>query len=363
MGDRTPLYEKHCAAGAKIVDFGGWDMPLHYGSQLDEHHAVRKTAGCFDVSHMTVVDVSGRNATDYLRHVLANDVGRLTTDGAGLYSVMLTADGGIVDDLIAYRLVSDRYRLVVNASTRKADLEWLLDQSSGFEVSLEERADLAMLAVQGPDACDLAASCLPTGLSISAQALAPFHVTAGDKFFVARTGYTGEDGWEIICDSDHAGRLWDALMAAGVTPCGLGARDTLRLEAGLNLYGQDMDLAITPAECGLAWTVSWQDESRAFIGRRALEDQRDSGLAPAIFRGLILEGRGIMRHGQRVETVAGDGLITSGTYSPTLEKSIALARLPAGADTRCQVEIRNRLLPARVVRPPFVRNGQIRVTP
>jgi len=357
VNERTALYDRHLAAGARIVPFAGWDMPLHYGSQLTEHHAVRRGAGVFDVSHMTVVDIEGPASTDYLRSLLANDVAKLAAAGRGLYGCMLTETGGVVDDLICYRLGPDRYRLIVNAGTRDKDLAWLRARLPAPGVALRHRTDRVMLAVQGPEARERAASLLPVALREPALELAAFACVEHDGVFVSRTGYTGEDGWELVLSAAAGVDLWDRLLDAGVSPCGLGARDTLRLEAGLNLYGQDMDEEVTPLECGLAWTVAWDPPERAFIGRSALVAQRSAGVARRQ-AGLLLDEGGIMRHGQRVLTDAGEGIITSGGFSPTLERSIALARLPAAAAGPCRVEIRSSLRAARVVEPRFVREGR-----
>lgn len=353
---QTQLYDRHVAAGAKIVDFGGWAMPLHYGSQIDEHHAVRRGAGMFDVSHMTVVDIEGSESKNFLQQLFANDVGRLHP-GKGLYSCMLNESGGVIDDLIVYDLDGGRYRVVVNAATRDADLAWMEARIDGLAAGLTERAELAMLAVQGPAARELCAPLLPDGAAEAALALAPFECYETPELFVARTGYTGEDGWEIVLSADAAGPLWNKLAEAGVRPCGLGARDTLRLEAGLNLYGQDMTEATSPLESNLGWTVAWEPGNREFIGRAALEESRAAGASLQLV-GLVLEGRGVMRHGYAVQTDNGAGEITSGGFSPTLEQSVALARVPAGCSNDCSVQIRNRDVPARVVRPPFVRHGE-----
>jgi aminomethyltransferase len=360
MGNQTALFDRHVEAGARMVDFGGWDMPLHYGSQIDEHHAVRNAAGIFDVSHMTVVDVAGDDARDYLARLLANDVGKLTEPGRGLYSCMLNAAGGVVDDLIAYRTTERDYRLVVNAATRDQDLAWMQQAAGSFAVELSERPELMMLAVQGPEACALVAPLLPESVAGPALELGSFGCVDSDGLFVARTGYTGEDGWEIILDKNLGLPLWDAALAAGVRPSGLGARDTLRLEAGLNLYGQDMDQSTSPLVSGLGWTVAWDPAGRDFVGRQALEDEKSRGVAQK-FVGLVLEDRGIMRHGQRVITGAGEGAVTSGGFSPTIQCSIALARVPGAADGECEVEIRNAVRNARIVKPPFVRRGVVTV--
>ena len=360
MGKQTQLYQQHVNAGARMVDFGGWDMPLHYGSQIDEHHVVRNKAGMFDVSHMTVVDVEGVQSRDWLSRLLANDPGRLTAPGKGLYSCMLNPAGGVIDDLIVYFQGGELYRVIVNAATREADLDWMEKVAADFDISFRERSDLAMIAVQGPVARKLTAPLLPDGLGDAALRLGQFESLSAGEIFVARTGYTGEDGWEILLPEDPATNLWDALLNAGVAPCGLGARDTLRLEAGLNLYGQDMTMVTTPLESNLGWTVAWEPEERDFIGRKALEEQRTAGPVNRLV-GLVLEGRGVMRAGQRVRTRSGEGQITSGGFSPTMQCSIAMARLPVDSGDSCEVEIRNKLHPAKVVKPPFVRNGQIKL--
>ena len=359
MGLKTPLYDKHVEAGARIVDFGGWDMPLHYGSQIEEHHAVRRHAGVFDVSHMTVVDLRGEAVYSFLRGILANDVDRLREDGAALYSCMLREDGGILDDLIAYRLGDERFRLVVNAATRSKDLAWIRRHAERAGVRVSERREFAMLAVQGPNARELAARCVDSEWREQAMALAPFHALEAGEQFVARTGYTGEDGWEILIPAAEAPAAWDRLLAAGVTACGLGARDTLRLEAAMNLYGSDMDERVSPLESGLGWTVAFDPKDRAFIGREALERQRSAGSLRR-FVGLLLEDRGVLRNHQRVVVDGvGEGQITSGGYSPTIDRSIALARLPAGDYERAQVDVRGRMLNVRIVKTPFVRHGRV----
>jgi aminomethyltransferase len=360
MGEKTPLYSEHQRLDARLVDFGGWDMPLHYGSQVDEHHAVRSDAGLFDVSHMTVVDLEGPAVRDWLRKLLANDVARLQAPGKALYSCMLDEGGGVIDDLIVYFLSEQHFRMVVNAATRAKDLAWLERQAEGSGVSVRERPELAMIAVQGPNARTRAVPLLPADGRAAALELAPFSAVQLGELFVARTGYTGEDGWEIILPGGEAEAFWSALVAAGIRPCGLGARDTLRLEAGMNLYGQDMDESTSPLESALGWTVAWEPAERQFIGRAALEAQRAAGPARKLV-GLLLEDRGVLRAHQRVVTAAGDGELTSGGYSPTLGRSIGFARVPAAVNERVQVEVRDRLLAARVVRPPFVRNGKPRI--
>ena len=358
MGLRTPKHDEHVATGAKIVDFGGWDMPLHYGSQIEEHHAVRTSAGMFDVSHMLVIDLQGPGCRDFLRFLLANDVDKLKQPGKALYSCMLNPDGGVIDDLIVYFLGAEDYRLVVNAGTAEKDLAWIEELAQAFSVQVTPRRDLAMIAVQGPKAREIAAELLPENERAKALAIPPFSGQSIGDWFVARTGYTGEDGWEIMVPARDAVGTWRSLTGAGVMPCGLGARDTLRLEAGMNLYGSDMDENTSPLESGLTWTIAFEPADRDFVGRSALEKQRQSGLQWK-FVGLVLEDRGVLRNHQRV-VVEGqpDGEITSGGFSPTLGRSIALARVPAGIGDRAAVEVRNKLLAVRVVRPPFVRNGK-----
>jgi aminomethyltransferase len=361
MGLKTPLYEQHLEAGARMVDFGGWDMPLHYGSQIDEHHAVRKGVGLFDVSHMTIVDVEGDKAPGFLRYLLANDVARLKEPGKALYGCMLNPAGGVIDDLITYLRGPSRYRLVVNASTRDKDLAWIRQQADAYGVSVDERDELSMIAVQGPGARELAVSVIEEEWRGRALALPSFAALEAGALFIARTGYTGEDGFEIVVPAGHSTGLWRALVEAGAAPCGLGARDTLRLEAGLNLYGNDMDEQSSPLESGLGWTIAWEPGDRDFIGREALVELRARGDLQR-FTGLLLEGRGVLRNHQRVVVAdAGEGEITSGGFSPTLERSIALARLPAGNYDRAQVDIRGRLHDVRVVRPPFVRHGKVMI--
>ncbi len=360
MGQRTPLYDQHLALGAKMVDFGGWDMPLHYGSQVEEHHQVRRDCGVFDVSHMTVVDVAGDQASAYLQHLLANDVARLKSPGRALYSAMLNERGGVIDDLIVY-LTDWGYRLVVNASTRDKDLAWMQARAADFAVEINERPQLAMLAIQGPHARARTAELVSQARATLIQELKPFQGLAEGDWFIGRTGYTGEDGLEIILPAEQAPDFLSELVGAGIPPIGLGARDTLRLEAGLNLYGQDMTEEVSPLAANMGWTVAWEPAERDFVGRAALEQQRAEGDLPKLV-GLVLEERGVLRAHQvvRVNGV-GDGEITSGSFSPTLGKSIALARVPAGTAERAEVEIRGKWYPVRVVQPTFVRHGKVLV--
>ena len=358
MGQRTPLYDLHLALGAKTVDFGGWDMPLHYGSQVEEHHQVRSDCGVFDVSHMTVIDIDGCAATPWLQHLLANDVTRLDAPGKALYSPLLNADGGVIDDLIAYR-TEDGYRLVANAATRDKVQAWLQAHSAGFAISFKLRPELAILAIQGPQAREKVAALLSPARAALIRELRPFEGVVEGDWFIARTGYTGEDGLEIILPSARAPAFFNDLVGAGIAPSGLGARDTLRLEAGMNLYGQDIDEAHTPLTSNLGWSVAWEPASRDFIGRAGLLAEIEQGVQEKLV-GLVLEERGVLRAHQAVRVSGiGEGEITSGSFSPTLSKSIALARVPIATGERAEVEIRGKWYPVRVVKPTFVRHGKI----
>lgn len=353
---QTALNARHRQAGARLVDFAGWEMPLHYGSQVEEHHVVRRAAGVFDVSHMRVLDIDGREAEAFLRRLLANDVARIA-EGRALYSCMLDEAGGILDDLIVYR-VAGGFRIVLNAATALADVAWMQRQAADTDVDLRLRGDLCILAVQGPEAAERLPPLLPAALAAAVPALRPFTAAQAGDWFVGRTGYTGEDGFEVVLPANEVEAFWDALLAAGIRPCGLGARDTLRLEAGLNLYGQDMDASLRPAECGLGWTVHLDDTARDFIGRAALAE------APRWRQvGLVLDGRGVLRGHMPLRFANGaSGEISSGSFSPTLGRSIALARVEAGAEGDAEVLIRDQWQPLRVVHPPFVRNGVARIT-
>jgi aminomethyltransferase len=355
----TSLNAVHREMGARLVDFAGWSMPLHYGSQLEEHHRVRRDAAMFDVSHMLAIDVQGAGARDFLRKVLANDVARLREPGRALYSCMLAESGGVLDDLIVYSRAAGAFRVVVNAGTASKDTEWLESQAqqTKADVTLQPRRDLAIIAIQGPQAREKFWTARPQ-VRASTEALKSFEAAEIGDMFVARTGYTGEDGFEVMVPTAEAETLWRALQAAEVSPAGLAARDTLRLEAGMNLYGQEMDETVTPLECGLAWTVDLS-AGREFIGRQALENNQPR----FAFAGLILHDRGVMRAHQSVRTASGAGEITSGGFSPTMNCSIALARVPPGVGpgARAEVEIRGSALGASVVKPPFVRHGKILV--
>ena len=357
MDNKTILNQTHRELGARMVPFGGWDMPIHYGSQIEEHHAVRRDAGMFDVCHMTVIDLRGSGCKPFLRRLLANDVAKLKAPGKALYSCMLLEDGGVIDDLIVYYMADDWYRMVVNAATTDKDLAWIQKQAGDFSVQVLARRDQGMIAVQGPNAIEKTLPLLPGDLSSAAAELKPFSAASAENWFVGRTGYTGEDGFEIMLPLEQTVELWLKLNEAGVRPCGLGARDTLRLEAGMNLYGSDMDETVTPLESGLSWTLAMGDEERDFIGRGALAAQKAAG-GVSQFTGLVLQGRGVLRNHQKL--FDGDlevGEITSGGFSPTLERSIALARVSAGAGAELTVDVRGKKLPVTRVKPPFVRNG------
>jgi len=358
---QTALNAVHRAAGAKMVDFGGWEMPLSYGSQIEEHHAVRRDAGMFDVSHMLPVDLAGSGARDFLRYALANNVDKLTVSGKALYSCLLSPDGGVLDDLIVYFLDEDSFRIVVNAATADKDVAWFnkLIAQHAPRLKLTPRRDLAMIAVQGPRARERVWAALPGSAAVT-EALKPFVAANFGQYFIARTGYTGEDGFELLVPVARVEATWSALAGFGVRPCGLGARDTLRLEAGMNLYGQDMDETTSPLESGLAWTVDLASV-RDFVGKSALVAQHPARQLVGL---LLLDKGGVLRSHQKVHTDLGVGEITSGTFSPTLGSSIALARVPAGVaqGTTLRVEVREKQLAARVAKPPFVRQGKILVS-
>jgi len=359
MLKHTPLYQAHIEAQGKMVDFGGWEMPLNYGSQIEEHHAVRKDVGMFDVSHMTTVDFKGPEAKSFLQTLIANDVDKLKNPGKALYSCMLNETGGVVDDLIVYYQDDENYRMVINAGTTEKDIAWINAQAKGFDVLVEPQLDLAMIAVQGPNARQKVYEAIP-GVEEVCGELKPFNAASLGGLFIARTGYTGEDGFEIMIPEKSAEFTWKMLIEAGVKPCGLGARDTLRLEAGMSLYGSEMNDEVSPLEAALTWTIDLTNEDRAFVGRKALEKLRDDGVKKTIV-GLVLEGKGVIRDHQKVVTSLGDGEVTSGSFSPTMNKAIALARVPMGTTGSCEIEMRNKLVSAKIVKPPFVRNGKVLV--
>lgn len=356
MANQTALHGKHLEAGAKMVDFFGWDMPINYGSQIEEHHAVRRDAGMFDVSHMTIVDLHGSRTREFLRYLLANDVAKLTTPGKALYSGMLNEAGGVIDDLIVYFLQEECFRLVVNSATREKDLAHITAQAKAFDVAVTERPEFAMIAVQGPNAKAKVATLLTAEQQAAVAGMKPFFGVQTGDLFIATTGYTGEDGYEIALPNAQAADFWQKLLDAGVAPAGLGARDTLRLEAGMNLYGQDMDETVSPLAANMGWTIAWTPQDRNFIGRKALEQHKAEGTHKLV--GLVMEAKGVLRHGQRVVVEGGEGEITSGTFSPTLGFSIAMARVPATAGDTAEVDIRGKMVPVKVVKPAFVRMGK-----
>jgi len=359
MSNKTILHAKHIEAGAKMVDFYGWEMPINYGSQIEEHHAVRQKSGMFDVSHMTIVDVTGEQAQAYLRKLVINDVAKLTVAGKALYTGMLNEEGGVIDDLIIYYFSETSYKLVVNSATRVKDLAWMNKQAESFDVAITERPEFGMIAVQGPEAKAKVATILSAEQNQAVEGMKPFFGVQTGELFIATTGYTGENGYEIVVPQAQAENLWQQLLDAGVTPCGLGARDTLRLEAGMNLYGLDMDESVSPIAANMAWTISWEPADRNFIGRSVLEAQKEAGDQPKLV-GLVFEAKGVLRTGLKVITPAGEGVITSGTFSPTLGHSIAMARVPRSVkigDT-IQVEMRKKQVDVAVIKPSFVRNGK-----
>lgn len=361
MAQQTPLFEQHTQCGARMVDFHGWMMPLHYGSQLDEHHAVRTDAGMFDVSHMTIVDLKGSRTREFLRYLLANDVAKLTKPGKALYSGMLNASGGVIDDLIVYYFTEDFFRLVVNSATREKDLSWISQHAEPYSIDITVRDDLSLIAVQGPHAQEKAASLFTDAQREAVSGMKPFFGMEAGDLFIATTGYTGEAGYEIALPNEKAADFWQGLLNAGVKPCGLGARDTLRLEAGMNLYGQEMDEGVSPLAANMGWTIAWEPQDRDFIGRNALEQQREKGTEQLV--GLVMTEKGVLRnelpvHFTDAQGNVQKGVITSGTFSPTLGYSIALARVPAGIGETAVVQIRNREMPVKVTKPVFVRAGK-----
>ena len=360
MLKKTVLNAAHRAMNARMVDFGGWDMPVNYGSQIEEHNAVRNNCGMFDVSHMCPVDVVGPDCRAFLSRLVANDVAKLKVSGKALYAAMLNEAGGVIDDLIIYFLTDTRFRIVVNAGTAEKDLAWMQAKVAEWklDVTITQRRDgannLGIIAVQGPNARAKVWEVLPQAKAAT-EGLKAFFAAEVDQYFIASTGYTGEDGYEIMMPAGEAEALWNKLNAAGVAPCGLGARDTLRLEAGMNLYGQDMDETVSPLDAGLAWTVSLNTE-RDFVGKAALVANGQQKQ----FLGLILLDKGVLRGHQKVMTAHGDGEITSGSFSPTLQQSIALARLPLGVQVgdEVSVDIRGKALKAKVTKPVFARSGK-----
>jgi aminomethyltransferase len=361
MALRTPLYDAHVRAGARVVDFAGWEMPVQYAGILDEHEAVRAAAGLFDVSHMGEVVFRGPRALESLQRVFTNDLARCA-DGQAQYGCLCRDDGGIVDDVVVYRRAADDLLVCVNAANRAKDYEWLHGHAEGADVANESDA-WAQLALQGP----LAAQVLQKLTSLRLGSVGTYRFTNGDvagvPCIVARTGYTGEDGFELFCPPDRATGLWDALLEAGgpegVRPAGLGARDSLRLEMAYRLYGSDMDDGTTPLEAGLSWVVKL--EKGEFVGREALRRQKVAGLQRKLV-GFTLTEPGIPRHGYRVlQDGKPVGAVTSGTRSPSLQIPIGLAYVPAALaaeGSTFAVEIRGRPVAARVVKTPFYQKAK-----
>ncbi|MEY3182679.1 MAG: Aminomethyltransferase [Pseudomonadota bacterium] len=350
---KTPLYKVHKALGAKLIDFSGWAMPLYYKTQSLEHLAVRESAGIFDVSHMGIVDITGVDAQLFLSDVLANDIQK-TVPGKALYSCMLNPAGGIIDDLIAYHIATNHYRLVINASRTQADWDWLSTQAKRYKVNIKQCEDFALLALQGQKARGILSLVLNQP---EIATLRPFSCKVFDAYTVAATGYTGEDGFEIMLPANQATELWSACLDKGVMPIGLGARDSLRLEAGLNLYGLDMDETVTPLESNLSWTVAFQPEDRLFIGREALIKQQTQGIKQQL-KAIKLLGKGMLRHGQQVVDANGHalGVVTSASHSPLLQCSIGFARVNVEVGS-CFVDIRGQRLPAICAKPPLWRKA------
>ncbi len=354
---RTALYQRHVQLGARRVPFAGWEMPVQYRGIVAEHQAVRTSAGLFDVSHMGEIRIWGPGALATLDRLLCNDPRRLAV-GQALYTPMCRPNGGVLDDLVVCRLGEDRYLLVVNASRREVDSQWVRDHARDCRVR-DVSFFTSLLALQGPRAQELLQRLTEFDLSgLPRFRLTPPIRVAGVRAVVSRTGYTGEDGFEILTDWLDAPRVWDALVELGATPCGLGARDTLRLEAGYLLYGQDMDESTTPLEAGLGWTVKL--EGREFVGAGALRRQKAEGVRRRLC-GLVLEGRAIARSGCAVlrdgEVV---GRVTSGTFGPSVQRSIALAYLPtelSAAGTRVEVAVRDQRVAAEVASLPFYRRA------
>ena len=359
---RTPLYDAHQAAGGKLVEFAGWEMPVQYSGVLQEHRAVRTAAGLFDVSHMGEFRVAGDGAESFLQAVTPNDVAKLQP-GRIHYSGLLTEQGTYVDDLLVYRLTEDEFLLVVNAANAAKDLEWL-QRHKGAGVTLEDvSSDYGLIALQGPRAEAILAGLTSTDLTaIRYYAFVQGEVN-GRAAIISRTGYTGEDGFELYLAPEDAAAVWDRLLEVGgpegLVPAGLGARDTLRMEAAMALYGHEIDDTITPLEAGLQWVVKL--EAGDFIGRQALVAMKEEGL-PRKLVGFNVEGRGIARQGHKV-LVDGEevGFVTSGTFSPTLEKALGMAYVPvsmATTGTPLSLNVRGKLIPAVVVDLPFYKRAK-----
>jgi aminomethyltransferase len=333
-------------------------MPINYGSQINEHNSVRENCGIFDVSHMTILDFKGDDAETFVRKLISNDIKKLTEPYAGLYSAMVNEQGGVIDDLIAYKM-ENGYRLVVNCATRGEDLKWIASKSLNFKVEMTERDDLSMIAVQGPRSLDVLSSC-PAPIVRALESKKRQQGVYDNNMFATKTGYTGEIGFEVILPHEQAVNLWQNAIDAGAVPVGLGARDTLRLEAGMNLYGFEMDEFITPFECNMSWTVDFSDSDRDFYGKKALENiLKEENYNELV--GIMLDERTILRQGQKLwfnENKELDGIVTSGTYSPTLKKPIALARIPKADLKSCFTEVRDKKVFAKIGSPKFIKEGK-----
>jgi aminomethyltransferase len=347
---RTPLYDQHVAAGAKIVDFAGWEMPVQYPTGVRaEHMVVRGRCGIFDVSHMGEIETSGPGAEALLQRLLSNDVAKIPVGGAQ-YSLLCQEDGGVLDDLFTYRLEPDRYLTVTNASNHERDLAWFLQHASGFDVEIVDRlADYAMLAVQGPVAREIVQAI--SDAPLPARMTAGVRRLSGAQVLVCGTGYTGEDGVELLLAPADAPALWDELLRRGAAPCGLAARDTLRLEACFHLYGNDLSIERNPIEAGLGWACR---EETGFIGAEAIRDAREDGEADRLVA-FTLDGPGIPRQGN---PVVGGGVVTSGTLSPSLEVGIGMAYVPvasSGVGQRIEIDVRGKIRPATIKARPLYR--------
>jgi aminomethyltransferase len=346
--ERTPLHDRHVAAGARLVPFAGWEMPVQYAGIREEHVAVRRHAGVFDVSHMGEVETTGPDAEAFLQRVLSNDVAKMAEGGAQ-YSVLCREDGGVLDDLFSYRLADGRYLTVTNAANHRRDLAWMQAHAGGFDVELRDRLhDLAMLAVQGPDARGIVAG-LADGELPARFRTARLAVAGVPDVLVCGTGYTGEDGVELLVPGEHAGAVWDAVVAGGAVPAGLGARDTLRLEVCFHLYGNDLTEERGPIEAGLGWCCK---EDTGFIGSDAVRAAREAGPAERLVA-FVMTGPGIARQGN---PVAGGGEVTSGTMSPCLGVGVGMAYVPAERSepgTRLQIDVRGKERTAEVRSKPL----------
>ncbi|MDC0207743.1 glycine cleavage system aminomethyltransferase GcvT [Pseudomonadota bacterium] len=352
--NKTPLHNAHIQLGAKMVNFSNWEMPISYSSLIKEHNAVRNAAGIFDVSHMSVFDFDGGNQIAFFKKIFANDIKKIYKNNKAIYGALLNEEGGILDDLIIYH-ANNKFRLVSNCSTREQNKQWLEKYAVEFGVKVMERSDMGILAIQGPDALNKIMEIKEIDAQVNT--LPSFGcMFEGDKLY-ARTGYTGEDGLELIVPTQDINHLWDQALELGCTPIGLGARDTLRLEAGLNLYGNDMTINNHPYESNLGWTIDMSDKNREFIGKNALLSIDQSKSQKIV--GIILQDKGVLRSGYEITHEQGKGVVLSGSYSPTLQSSIGLARVDQGYKENGKVMIRNKVLNIDFVSPRFLGQGKI----